>query len=452
MVLSYGLWQRLFGAERRRRGPVALAQRRELRGRRRDAGGVPRRLQPQCRAVGAGGLPARAVRRTISGRTSSSISSPACGRACRWNRPPRRSGRWPSSSSGQYPDDYSSDWSLVTTPLAQRTTGTRAPGAARAPGRRRVRAAHRLRERRQPAARPRRGALEGDRRPHRARRQPGAPAAPAPDREPAARAGRRCARSRARATGACALRGRVESRQSAPGGRDRDRRVRDALSRSSFRCSPACCSASRPPCTPRPPICTAMLKEGGRGSAGDRGGQGLRRMLVVAEVALALTLLTGAGLLVKSFARLQGVDPGFDPDQLLTFNLALPPARYPVGYPADRLLRPGPARRSPPSPACAPRGPPRSCRSAAAGPPSSFEIEGYQPPPKQPGPWGDIRIVSPGFFETLRIPLRRGRTLADQDRAGAPRGRGGRRGVRPPLLAQRATRSASGSPSAARRA
>ena len=57
-----------------------------------------------------------------------------------------------------------------------------------------------------------------------------------------------------------------------------------------------------------------MLKEGGRGSAGDRGGQGLRRMLVVAEVALALTLLTGAGLLVKSFARLQGVDPGFDPD------------------------------------------------------------------------------------------------------------------------------------------
>ena len=52
-------------------------------------------------------------------------------------------------------------------------------------------------------------------------------------------------------------------------------------------------------------------------------------MLVVAEVALALTLLTGAGLLVKSFARLQGVDPGFDPDRLLTFNLALPPARYP---------------------------------------------------------------------------------------------------------------------------
>ena len=53
-----------------------------------------------------------------------------------------------------------------------------------------------------------------------------------------------------------------------------------------------------------------MLKEGGRGSAGDRGGQSLRRILVVAEVALALTLLTGAGLLVKSFARLAGRGPG----------------------------------------------------------------------------------------------------------------------------------------------
>ena len=164
----------------------------------------------------------------------------------------------------------------------------------------------------------------------------------------------------------------------------------------------------------------AMLKEGGRGSAGDRGGQGLRRMLVVAEVALALTLLTGAGLLVKSFARLQGVDPGFDPDRLLTFNLALPPARYPSDTQQiaffDQVL---------PALAAAPGV--RAVGSTSAMPfggswsTSSFEIEGYQPPPKQPNPWGDIRIVSPGFFATLRIPLRRGRTLAEQDRATAPR-------------------------------
>ncbi len=76
------------------------------------------------------------------------------------------------------------------------------------------------------------------------------------------------------------------------------------------------------------PNLQATLKEGGRGSAGDRGSHAIRRMLVVAEMALALTLLTGAGLLIKSFARLQGVDPGFVPEHLLTFNLSLPDARY----------------------------------------------------------------------------------------------------------------------------
>ncbi|HWA59201.1 MAG TPA: ABC transporter permease, partial [Gemmatimonadales bacterium] len=60
------------------------------------------------------------------------------------------------------------------------------------------------------------------------------------------------------------------------------------------------------------------LKEGGRGAAGDLGSLGLRRGLVVATVALALMLLVGAGLMIRSFARLVGVDPGFNPDKLLT--------------------------------------------------------------------------------------------------------------------------------------
>ena len=70
------------------------------------------------------------------------------------------------------------------------------------------------------------------------------------------------------------------------------------------------------------------LKEGGRSSSVDRAGHRLRQGLVVAEMALALTLLTGAGLLVKSFARLSGVDPGFDASNLLTFNMQLPAAKY----------------------------------------------------------------------------------------------------------------------------
>ncbi len=163
-----------------------------------------------------------------------------------------------------------------------------------------------------------------------------------------------------------------------------------------------------------------VLKEGGRGSAGDRGGQGLRRLLVVAEVALALTLLTGAGLLMKSFARLAEVNPGFDAERLLTFNLSLPAARYPSDTQQiaffDQVL---PALAAVPGV--------RSAGATSVMPFSgnwttaSFEIEGYQPPPRQPGPWGDVRIVSPGFFETLRIPVRRGRALTEADRTGGRR-------------------------------
>ena len=160
----------------------------------------------------------------------------------------------------------------------------------------------------------------------------------------------------------------------------------------------------------------SSLKEGGRGSTGDRGSHALRRTLVVAEVALALTLLTGAGLLLKSFARLQGVDPGFDPDNLLTFNIALPPTRYHNDtaqaafwdqvFPAIGRV-PGVVGVAGTS--VMPFG-----GSWSTG---SFEIEGYTAPENQPGPWGDIRVVSPQFFEAMRIPLLRGRYLSEEDRA-----------------------------------
>ena len=69
------------------------------------------------------------------------------------------------------------------------------------------------------------------------------------------------------------------------------------------------------------------LREGGRSNVGD-GGAIVRRGLVVAEIALALVLLVSAGLLIRSFARLQQVNPGFDPRNLVTLNVALPPAKY----------------------------------------------------------------------------------------------------------------------------
>ena len=70
------------------------------------------------------------------------------------------------------------------------------------------------------------------------------------------------------------------------------------------------------------------LREGGRSNVGD-GGAIVRRGLVVAEIALALVLLVSAGLLIRSFARLQQVNPGFDPRNLVTLNVALPPPSTP---------------------------------------------------------------------------------------------------------------------------
>ncbi|HEY7482707.1 MAG TPA: ABC transporter permease [Gemmatimonadales bacterium] len=160
------------------------------------------------------------------------------------------------------------------------------------------------------------------------------------------------------------------------------------------------------------------LKEGGRGATADRGSHALRRSLVVTEVALALTLLTGAGLLLKSFARLQGVDPGFDPSNLLTFNIALPQTRY-----ANDTTQAAFFDQALPAVARVPGvlgvGATSVMPFGGSWSTGSFEIEGYQPPENQPGPWGDIRVVSPQFFETMRIPLLRGRYLTDEDRNGS---------------------------------
>ena len=81
----------------------------------------------------------------------------------------------------------------------------------------------------------------------------------------------------------------------------------------------------------------AALNDGTRGTTGT-GRQRLRGVLVVSEVALSLVLLVGAGLMIKSFWRLQQVDPGFDSQNLLSVEVTLPASKYPSSQAADSLL------------------------------------------------------------------------------------------------------------------
>jgi predicted permease len=171
--------------------------------------------------------------------------------------------------------------------------------------------------------------------------------------------------------------------------------------------------------TSRPGL-QGVLREGGRGSVGDGSAQLARRVLVVAEVALALVLLTGAGLLGRSFAQLQRVSPGFDPRGVLTLTLALPQAKYPAD--TQRLaffeaLLP----RLAAIPGVQAVGAVSDLPFGGGAATSSFTVEGHQPPEGTPGPWGDYRVALPGFHETLRIPLRRGRLFGAEDGPGARR-------------------------------
>jgi putative ABC transport system permease protein len=162
----------------------------------------------------------------------------------------------------------------------------------------------------------------------------------------------------------------------------------------------------------------STLKEGGRTGAADASGRVVRRVLVVGEVALALTLLVGAGLLIKSVARLQRVSPGFDPANVLTFNVALPRVKYASDTARVQFFDRALAQIA--------RVPGVVSVGGTSGMPFSgswstgtLNIEGYTPGPNQPNPWGDIRIVSPEFFRTLRVPVKRGRVFTEQDGFGS---------------------------------
>lgn len=147
------------------------------------------------------------------------------------------------------------------------------------------------------------------------------------------------------------------------------------------------------------------LKEGERGSTAKRGRT--RSVLVIAEVGLSLVLLVGAGLLVKSFARLMEVNVGFDPDHLLTFNLGLPsssdPARELAFY--QQVMQ-----RLQALPGVLAVGAVSRLPLAGGNSSRSFMVPG-----DAKGYSADIRVSTPDYFRAMRIPLLKGRNFSERD-------------------------------------
>jgi putative ABC transport system permease protein len=155
-----------------------------------------------------------------------------------------------------------------------------------------------------------------------------------------------------------------------------------------------------------------VLKEGGRGSAGPRR-RIFRNLLVVGEVALSLMLLVGSGLLLESFSRLRGLDPGFRSDHVLTVRLEVPGTRY--GEFAkrseffERVLE-----RVRALPGVKVAGFTSALPLTWDGGTSGFTPEGMALDPNISYD-ANNRVVTPGYFEAMRIPLRRGRLFDKSD-------------------------------------
>ena len=160
------------------------------------------------------------------------------------------------------------------------------------------------------------------------------------------------------------------------------------------------------------------LRESGRGSSAGPVGTRLRSVLVASQLAVALVLLTGAGLLLHSFDRLRHVDPGFRADHVLTFLLEVPSHRHPGGQRPVFVRELLQAARALPSvkSASAIFGLPLNPDQGAF---TSLEVEGH-PVPDSQRPRVAFRIIESHYFDTMGIRLLQGRTFTPRDEQGEP--------------------------------
>src|SRR5215216_369632 len=146
-----------------------------------------------------------------------------------------------------------------------------------------------------------------------------------------------------------------------------------------------------------------------------------RRALVVGQIALALVLLTGAGLVVKSFWRLQAVDPGVKSDHLLTAGLSLSFADYPNGSPKRIALFRQALETLSTLPGVTSVGAISHLPLGGRTMKLPFRIAGETNVTKAEERVADYRVVSPSFFETAGVELKKGRLFDDRERPGAPK-------------------------------
>jgi len=160
--------------------------------------------------------------------------------------------------------------------------------------------------------------------------------------------------------------------------------------------------------------------------AGGRNGQSglhvrrysLRGLLVVSELTLSLMLMIGAGLLLRSFVRLQNVPPGFTTDRVLTMELAAAGPKYREDKPVINLYREVEARIGH-LPGVVSEGTISALPLTGEAGWGRVGVEGYPPPPGQELQ-GDVRIASRHYFQTMEIPLKKGRFFNEDDSADKP--------------------------------
>ena len=157
------------------------------------------------------------------------------------------------------------------------------------------------------------------------------------------------------------------------------------------------------------------LKDGGRGNIGNRRGNRFGNGLVVAELALTIILLCGAGLMARSFITLYTLDPGFQVDGLMRMRMQLPPARYPTPESREQFFD-----RLQPRIGALP-GITASAFATSVPPLTDeewrFEIDGQAPVDPERRPFVETVSITPGYFDVLGVPMARGRDFTAADGA-----------------------------------